>query len=128
MPRDPRQELPVPAEAVAPLETGEVDDMSWLQKLMSSRIRTEGTTAKGKVPEGLWEKCDGCGAVLYRPELERNLEVCPKCGHHHSISARKRLAAGGLLPESLQPVGGTAARRAGKKAAAFASADGHYGG
>ena len=50
MPRDPRQESPVPAEAVAPLETGEVDDMSWLQKLMSSRIRTEGTTAKGKVP------------------------------------------------------------------------------
>jgi acetyl-CoA carboxylase carboxyl transferase subunit beta len=45
------------------------------------------------VPEGLWEKCDGCGAILYRPELERNLEVCPKCGHHHSISARKRLAA-----------------------------------
>ncbi len=67
--------------------------MSWLQKLMPSRIRTEGTTSKGKVPEGLWEKCDGCGAVLYRPELERNLEVCPKCGHHHSIGARKRLPA-----------------------------------
>ena len=67
--------------------------MSWLQKLMPSRIRTEGNTAKGRVPEGLWEKCDGCGAILYRPELERNLEVCPKCGHHHSISARKRLAA-----------------------------------
>jgi acetyl-CoA carboxylase carboxyl transferase subunit beta len=67
--------------------------MSWLTKLMPSRIRTEGTTAKGKVPEGLWEKCDGCGAVLYRPELERNLEVCPKCGHHHAISARKRLLA-----------------------------------
>jgi acetyl-CoA carboxylase carboxyl transferase subunit beta len=45
------------------------------------------------VPEGLWEKCEGCGAVLYRPELERNLEVCPKCGHHHTIDARKRLAA-----------------------------------
>jgi len=66
--------------------------MSWLQKLMPARIRTEGTS-KGKVPEGLWEKCEGCGAVLYRPELERNLEVCPKCGHHHTISARKRLAA-----------------------------------
>jgi len=101
---------PVPAEAVAPLETGEVDDMSWLQKLMSSRIRTEGTTAKGKVPEGLWEKCDGCGAVLYRPELERNLEVCPKCGHHHAIGARKRLAAlfdegvGEELFANLEPV------------------------
>ena len=64
--------------------------MSWLQKLMPSRIRTEGTS-KGKVPEGLWEKCEGCGAVLYRPELERNLEVCPKCGHHHPIGARNRL-------------------------------------
>jgi acetyl-CoA carboxylase carboxyl transferase subunit beta len=81
-----------PAEPVAPIESGEVDDMSWLQKLMPSRIRTEGTS-KGKVPEGLWEKCEGCGAVLYRPELERNLEVCPKCGHHHPIGARKRLLA-----------------------------------
>jgi acetyl-CoA carboxylase carboxyl transferase subunit beta len=79
-------------EPTPPIETGEVGDMSWLQKLMPSRIRTEGTT-KGKVPEGLWEKCEGCGAVLYRPELERNLEVCPKCGHHHTIQARKRLAA-----------------------------------
>ncbi len=110
MPRDPRQQPPLPAEAVAPLETGEVDDMSWLQKLMSSRIRTEATTAKGKVPEGLWEKCDGCGAVLYRPELERNLEVCPKCGHHHAIGARKRLAAlfdegvGEELFANLEPV------------------------
>ena len=95
MPRD-NDERSTPADAgsmrVPPIETGEVDDMSWLQKLMPSRIRTEGTT-KGKVPEGLWEKCEGCGAVLYRPELERNLEVCPKCGHHHPIVARVRLAA-----------------------------------
>ena len=67
--------------------------MSWLQKLMPSRIRTEGNSSKGRVPEGLWEKCDGCGAILYRPELERNLEVCPKCGHHHAIRARTRLTA-----------------------------------
>src|SRR5262249_24885594 len=80
------------AEPAAPIETGELGDMSWLQKLMPSRIRTEGTS-KGKVPAGLWEKCDGCGSVLYRPELERNLEVCPKCGHHHAIGARKRLGA-----------------------------------
>ena len=84
--------------------------MSWLQKLMPSRIRTEGTTSKGKVPEGLWEKCEGCGAVLYRPELERNLEVCPKCEHHHAIGARKRLAAlfdegtGEELFTTLEPV------------------------
>nr|WP_295379566.1 acetyl-CoA carboxylase, carboxyltransferase subunit beta [Pseudoxanthomonas sp.] len=69
--------------------------MSWLSKLMPSGIRTEGGGAKSKrsVPEGLWEKCDRCGAVLYRPELEENLEVCPKCGFHMSIRARARLLA-----------------------------------
>jgi acetyl-CoA carboxylase carboxyl transferase subunit beta len=66
--------------------------MSWLQKLMPARIRTQGGN-KRNVPEGLWEKCDKCGAVLYGPELERNLEVCPKCGHHRPIAARKRLLA-----------------------------------
>ena len=66
--------------------------MNWLQKLMAPRIRTKGT-GKGKVPEGLWEKCDGCGAVLYGPELENNLMVCPQCTHHHKIRARKRLEA-----------------------------------
>ncbi len=66
--------------------------MSWLQKLMPSRIRTQGGT-KRAVPEGLWEKCEACAAVLYRPELERNLEVCPKCSHHRPIQARRRLEA-----------------------------------
>ncbi len=65
--------------------------MSWLSKLMPSRIRTEGGNKRG-VPEGLWSKCDSCTAVLYRPEMERNLEVCPKCGHHHAIGARQRLS------------------------------------
>jgi acetyl-CoA carboxylase carboxyl transferase subunit beta len=64
--------------------------MSWFKKLLPSRIRTETTNKKG-VPEGLWSKCDKCGAVLYRSELDRNLEVCPKCNHHMRISARKRL-------------------------------------
>ncbi len=64
--------------------------MSWFEKLMPSRIRTEGG-AKGKVPEGLWDKCAACGAILYRAELERNLEVCPKCSHHMRIGARRRL-------------------------------------
>jgi len=64
--------------------------VSWLKKLMPSRIRTEGGN-KRSVPEGLWEKCDKCGSVLYRPELEENLEVCPKCGHHMPIRARARL-------------------------------------
>jgi acetyl-CoA carboxylase carboxyl transferase subunit beta len=66
--------------------------LSWLQKLMPSRIRTEGGN-KRQVPEGLWEKCEACAAVLYKPEMERNLHVCPKCGHHMQISARERLDA-----------------------------------
>lgn len=68
--------------------------MSWLKKLMPSGIRTETGAAKRRsVPEGLWEKCDKCSAVLYRPELEENLEVCPKCSHHMPIRARARLAS-----------------------------------
>jgi len=67
--------------------------MSWLKKLTSPRIRTDSVAAtrKRSVPEGLWEKCDGCGGVLYRQELDDNLEVCPKCGHHGAIRARVRL-------------------------------------
>jgi acetyl-CoA carboxylase carboxyl transferase subunit beta len=65
--------------------------MSWLTKLMPSRIRTEGGS-KRAVPEGLWEKCESCSAVLYRPEMLRNLDVCPKCGHHMPVRARARLA------------------------------------
>ena len=66
--------------------------MSWLKKLMPPRIRTDqGAARKRSVPEGLWEKCESCGAVLYGPELEENLEVCPKCGHHRPIRARARL-------------------------------------
>ena len=65
--------------------------MNWLQKLVGPRSRSSNGTAKGKVPEGLWEKCDGCGAVLYKPELEAALMVCPKCGHHMRIGARERL-------------------------------------
>ncbi len=66
--------------------------MSWLQKLMPGRIRTEGGS-KRSIPEGLWGKCPNCQSVLYRPELERNLQVCPKCGHHMAIGARRRLEA-----------------------------------
>src|ERR1700754_21661 len=68
--------------------------MNWLQKIMTPKARPQGAAAaKGKVPEGVWEKCAGCGTVLYRPELERSLVVCPKCGHHHAIGARTRLHA-----------------------------------
>jgi len=64
---------------------------SWFRKLLPS-ISTEGSSKK-TVPEGLWEKCPSCSAVLYRVELEKNLEVCPKCEHHLRINARKRLEA-----------------------------------
>lgn len=76
--------------------------MSWFDKLMPSRIRTE-AISKRAVPEGLWAKCPGCSAVLYRAELERNLEVCPKCGYHNRLSARRRLDAF-LDPESCEEV------------------------
>lgn len=64
--------------------------MSWLQKLLPSKVRTDTAQKKG-VPEGLWVKCKGCGEVLYRIELEKNLLVCSKCQHHHRMSARNRL-------------------------------------
>ncbi len=65
--------------------------MSWFEKIMPSRIKTERRTRS--VPEGLWIKCPSCDAVLYRAELERNLYVCPKCSHHMRIAARERLEA-----------------------------------
>ena len=64
--------------------------MSWFKKLLPSRIKTNGSTRRS-VPEGLWTKCMECSAVLYRAELTRNLEVCPKCSHHMRIQARARL-------------------------------------
>src|SRR5256885_7891148 len=63
--------------------------MTWFDKIMPSRIKTERRTRS--VPEGLWIKCPACDAVLYRAELERNLYVCPKCSHHMRMGARERL-------------------------------------
>ena len=65
--------------------------MSWLQKLLPPKINRTGTGAKKNVPEGLWSKCPSCAAVLYATDLEKNANVCPKCGHHNRISARVRL-------------------------------------
>jgi acetyl-CoA carboxylase carboxyl transferase subunit beta len=63
---------------------------NWLvDKLIPSIVRSE--AQKSSVPEGLWRKCPSCDAVLYRPELEKNLDVCPKCEHHLRINARRRL-------------------------------------
>lgn len=64
--------------------------MSWLDKISGSRLLSEGARRKS-VPEGLWIKCDTCQSVLYRAELERTLQVCPKCGTHRVIGARARL-------------------------------------
>jgi len=65
--------------------------MSWLEKLMPSQMRNDAAARRTTVPEGLWTKCSNCGAVLYSAELERALEVCPKCNAHQRLAARKRL-------------------------------------
>ena len=76
--------------------------MSWFEKIMPSRIKTERRTRS--VPEGLWIKCPACDAVLYRAELERNLYVCPKCSHHMRVGARERLERF-LDPDSGEEIG-----------------------
>ena len=65
--------------------------MSWLQKLLPPRIKSTPGERRTPVPEGLWIKCPSCEAVLYRTDLEKNLMVCPKCGHHQRVGARERI-------------------------------------
>ncbi|TSE36054.1 acetyl-CoA carboxylase, carboxyltransferase subunit beta [Tepidimonas charontis] len=77
--------------------------MSWLEKLLPPRIKSEGGPRRS-IPEGLWIKCAGCEAVLYKTDLEKNLNVCPHCGHHHRIGARARLDAF-LDPEGRYEIG-----------------------
>lgn len=83
--------------------------MSWLYKLFPSKISSNATKKKS-IPEGLWTKCHHCAEVLFKAELEKNLEVCPKCDYHNRIGARKRLdlfldkAARQELGEELEPV------------------------
>lgn len=60
--------------------------MAWFKK--TKEIRTD---KKGKIPEGLWVKCDGCKEIVYKKEIEKNLKICPKCNYHFRISARERL-------------------------------------
>lgn len=64
--------------------------MSWLSKILPPKVTT--VEAKSNMPEGLWFKCMGCGETLYHTDLENNLLVCPKCNHHHQLSARSRIA------------------------------------
>jgi acetyl-CoA carboxylase carboxyl transferase subunit beta len=69
--------------------------MSWLEKLLPSKMGATDPAERRQVPEGLWIKCPSCDTVLYKTDLEQNLNVCPKCSHHHRIGARARL--NGLL-------------------------------
>ena len=70
-------------------------NMSWIDRIFSKN--TSSSSRKANVPEGVWTKCTSCDQVLYREELKRHLEVCPKCGHHMRIDARERLL--GLLDQ-----------------------------
>jgi acetyl-CoA carboxylase carboxyl transferase subunit beta len=65
--------------------------MSWIDKILPTGVRKEEGPRRTSVPEGLWKKCVKCEAVLYRPDVERNDDVCPKCDHHMRIGARRRL-------------------------------------
>jgi len=78
--------------------------MSWFQKILPPKIKRRALADKKSMPEGLWSKCPACNEVLYRADLESNLEVCPKCSHHHRVGARQRLAM--LLdPEGQHEIG-----------------------
>lgn len=66
--------------------------MNWFKRLIPASIRTQGSGGKRSIPEGLWTSCPECKAVIYRAELERNNDVCIKCGHHMRVNARRRLA------------------------------------
>ena len=78
--------------------------MSWFQKILPPKIKRRALADKKSMPEGLWSKCPACNEVLYRADLESNLEVCPKCSHHHRVGARQRLVM--LLdPEGQHEIG-----------------------
>ena len=67
--------------------------MSWLEKLLPTKIQQTDPSERRSVPEGLWVKCPSCETVLYKTDLEQNINVCPKCAHHHRMGARARLDA-----------------------------------
>ena len=67
--------------------------MSWLEKLLPPKMQQTDPTERRSVPEGLWVKCPACETVLYNNDLAKNVNVCPKCSHHHRIGARARLDA-----------------------------------
>jgi len=65
--------------------------MNWLKRIRPAGPASGKNERSNSIPEGLWKKCPKCASPLYRPELERNLDVCPKCEHHMRIGARRRL-------------------------------------
>ena len=65
--------------------------MNWVNKLLPPKIKRADGQRKNALPEGLWCKCPNCEAVLYTADLEANMQVCPKCNHHHRLKARARL-------------------------------------
>ena len=65
--------------------------MNWLKRIRPKGPSSVTNERSNSVPEGLWKKCPKCASPLYRPELERNLDICPKCEHHMRIGARRRL-------------------------------------
>ncbi|MDX1803294.1 MAG: acetyl-CoA carboxylase, carboxyltransferase subunit beta [Alcanivorax sp.] len=67
-----------------------MSNSNWLEKILPA-VRRPQENRRNNIPEGLWRKCPRCDGVLYRPELERNLDVCPKCDHHFRVNARRRL-------------------------------------
>ena len=78
--------------------------MSWLEKLLPSKIQQSDPTVRRQMPEGLWIKCPSCETVLYKADLEQNQNVCPKCSHHHRIGARARIDSF-LDPEGRYEIG-----------------------
>lgn len=67
--------------------------MNWFDKIIPPKIKTGARIGKRGVPEGLWNKCAACQAVLYAVELQHGLQVCPKCNHHMRLGAHQRLQA-----------------------------------
>lgn len=78
--------------------------MSWIDKILPSKIKTDTEAKNRNIPEGLWKKCPRCDAVLYSSNLQENLDICPKCDHHLRISARRRLDTF-LDPEGREELG-----------------------
>jgi acetyl-CoA carboxylase carboxyl transferase subunit beta len=78
--------------------------MSWLEKLLPPKMQPTDPAERRVIPEGLWVKCPSCETVLYKTDLEKNLNVCPKCEHHLRINARARLDAF-LDPEGRWEIG-----------------------